>query len=155
MSSTHLGPRSDCYYCQTALSDERTGLSFTIAVGLCQGNNSQPSPMGLMTTFYCLRLESPPTWRARSPYLYPPGTGWPSYTPIHWVLNSNKSSKFEVTLRLAVYRRSVRLGVKILEIPGCFTLPAKSSLYSLDRRLGAPRSRSGRCGKGEVVPLLT
>jgi hypothetical protein len=23
----------------------------------------------------------PPTWMGRSPYLYPPGTGWPSYTP--------------------------------------------------------------------------
>jgi hypothetical protein len=34
-----------------------------------------------MTTFYCLRFETPPTWRARSPYLYPPGTGWPGYTP--------------------------------------------------------------------------
>jgi hypothetical protein len=30
-------------------------------------------------------LETPPTWRARSPYLYPPGTGWPSYTLGHWV----------------------------------------------------------------------
>jgi hypothetical protein len=30
-------------------------------------------------------LETPPTWRARSPYLYPPGTGWPRYTPGHWV----------------------------------------------------------------------
>jgi hypothetical protein len=29
--------------------------------------------------------ETPPTWRARSPYLYPLGTGWPSYTPGHWV----------------------------------------------------------------------
>jgi hypothetical protein len=38
-----------------------------------------------MTTFYCLRFETPPNWRARSPYLYPPGTGWPSYTPGHWV----------------------------------------------------------------------
>jgi hypothetical protein len=26
-------------------------------------------------------LETPQTWRARSPYLYPTGTGWPSYTP--------------------------------------------------------------------------
>jgi hypothetical protein len=26
-----------------------------------------------------------PTWRARSSYLYPPGTGWPSYTSGHWV----------------------------------------------------------------------
>jgi hypothetical protein len=25
-------------------------------------------------------LETPPTWRARSLYLYPLGTGWPSYT---------------------------------------------------------------------------
>jgi hypothetical protein len=38
-----------------------------------------------MTTFYCLRFESPLTWRARSPYLYPPGSGWPGYTPRHWV----------------------------------------------------------------------
>jgi hypothetical protein len=38
---------------------------------------SGPSPAGLMTTFYCLRFETPPTWRARSPYLYPPGKGWP------------------------------------------------------------------------------
>jgi hypothetical protein len=39
-----------------------------------------------MTIFYCLRFETPPTWRARSPYLYPqeeggpvipPGTGFP------------------------------------------------------------------------------
>jgi hypothetical protein len=38
-----------------------------------------------MTTFYCLRFEAPPTWIAMSPYLYRPGTGWPSYTPMHWV----------------------------------------------------------------------
>jgi hypothetical protein len=41
-----------------------------------------------MTIFYCLRFEIPPTWRARSPYLYHPGTGWPGYTPRHWVLFS-------------------------------------------------------------------
>jgi hypothetical protein len=39
------------------------------------------SPAGLMTTFYCLRFETPATWRARSPYLYPPGTVWLSYIP--------------------------------------------------------------------------
>jgi hypothetical protein len=61
VSSTHF------YYCQTvaclliwdALSDERTGLPFTVAV----------------TIFYCLRFDTPQTWRASSPYLYPPGTG--------------------------------------------------------------------------------
>jgi hypothetical protein len=48
---------------------------------------SGPIPAGLMTTFYCLKFETPPIWRARSPYLYPPqeyggpvippGTGFP------------------------------------------------------------------------------
>jgi hypothetical protein len=33
------------------------------------------SPVELMAS------ETPQTWRARSPYLYPPGTGWPNYTP--------------------------------------------------------------------------
>jgi hypothetical protein len=46
---------------------------------------SGPSPAGLMTIFYCLMFETPRTWRARSPHLYSPGTGWPSYTPRHWV----------------------------------------------------------------------
>jgi hypothetical protein len=27
-------------------------------------------------------LRLPSTWRARSPYLYPPGTGWPSYATV-------------------------------------------------------------------------
>jgi hypothetical protein len=37
-----------------------------------------PSPAGLRLIFYCLIFESP-AWRTRSPYLYPPGTGWSSY----------------------------------------------------------------------------
>jgi hypothetical protein len=40
---------------------------------------------GLMTTFYCLRFETSQIWRARPPYLYPPATGWPSFTPRHWI----------------------------------------------------------------------
>jgi hypothetical protein len=48
---------------------------------------SGTSPAELMTTFYCLRFETLPTWRTRSPYLsiYPPGTGWPGYSPRYWV----------------------------------------------------------------------
>jgi hypothetical protein len=30
--------------------------------------------------------ETLPTWRTRFPYLYPPETGWPSYTHGHWVI---------------------------------------------------------------------
>jgi hypothetical protein len=51
-----------------------------------------PNPAGLMTTFYCLTFETPATWRARSLQV-----------------------KVKVTLRLAVYRQSFRLGVKPLE----------------------------------------
>jgi hypothetical protein len=74
------GPRPDFCYWQTlagllmwcALSDERTGLSFTTAAGPRQRSHSR------VRVPYCLRFETPPpTWRARSPYLYPPGTGWP------------------------------------------------------------------------------
>jgi hypothetical protein len=31
------------------------------------------------------QIQTPPTWRTTSPYVYPPGTGWLSYTPQHWV----------------------------------------------------------------------
>jgi hypothetical protein len=37
------------------------------------------------TRTYCLTFQNLPTWRARSLYLYPPGTGWSRYTPRHWV----------------------------------------------------------------------
>jgi hypothetical protein len=52
----------------------------TIASGPCQSNHTWaevPQNSRPYLTF--------PTWRARFPYLYPPGTGWPSYTPGHWV----------------------------------------------------------------------
>jgi hypothetical protein len=79
-----------------------------------------------MTIFYCLRSETPPTCRARSPYLYPPGTGWSSYTPralgslfvasydsqsYGGIRNRLHTGRLQlvVTLRLAVYRQSVRL----------------------------------------------
>jgi hypothetical protein len=35
--------------------------------------------------YYTVPFETLPTWRARFPYLYPPGTECPSYTPGHWV----------------------------------------------------------------------
>jgi hypothetical protein len=46
---------------------------------------SGPSPARLKTIFCCLRLENSSTWELRSPYLCPPATGWPSYTPRKWV----------------------------------------------------------------------
>jgi hypothetical protein len=35
--------------------------------------------------YFTVSSETPLTWRARFPHLYSPGTGWPSYTPGHWV----------------------------------------------------------------------
>jgi hypothetical protein len=35
--------------------------------------------------YFTVSFDTPPTWRARFPYLYLPGTGWPSYTPGQWV----------------------------------------------------------------------
>jgi hypothetical protein len=62
------GLRPDFYYCQAvavfffiwgALSDERTGLPFTIAASPRQHKSfSGPSPVGLVTIFYCLRFET-------------------------------------------------------------------------------------------------
>jgi hypothetical protein len=74
-------------------SDERMGLSFTIAAGPRQRTHSQVRvPAGLMTTFYRLRFETPPNRRARSPYLYPPGTRGPDYTPGQHVAATNKTN---------------------------------------------------------------
>jgi hypothetical protein len=35
--------------------------------------------------FYCFWFQTPSTCRGRSPYLYPPASGWPGYTPRHCV----------------------------------------------------------------------
>jgi hypothetical protein len=51
-----------------------------------------------------LSFETPAAWRARSPYLYPPGTGWPSYTPGHWVPFCRGSFTF-------LYTPSIKLGL--------------------------------------------
>jgi hypothetical protein len=61
---------------------------------------SGPSPAVLMTILYCLRFETLPTWRARSPYLYPPGTGWPGYTPGHWVPFSSPPTTRRTTMEV-------------------------------------------------------
>jgi hypothetical protein len=57
-----------------------------------------PSPAELMTTFYCLNFETLPTWRP--PYLYLPGTGWPVYTPRHWVPFSSPPATRSATVEV-------------------------------------------------------
>jgi hypothetical protein len=79
------GLRPDSLLMWGALSDERTCLPLHLLLVVASAVIFGPNPAGLVTIFYCLRFETPPTWRARSPYLYPPGTGWSGYTPRHWV----------------------------------------------------------------------
>jgi hypothetical protein len=40
------------------------------------------------------------TWRATSTYLYPPGTGYPSYTPRHWVPFSSPPTTRRATVEV-------------------------------------------------------
>jgi hypothetical protein len=62
---------------------------------------SCPRPAGPMTVFHCLRFETPPTWRVRSPYLYPPGTSWSSYTLRHFVPFSSPPTTRRVTVEVS------------------------------------------------------
>jgi hypothetical protein len=93
-----------------ALSDEKTGLSFTIAADLSQRSHSRVRvPWELATIFYCLILET--SLFIASYESQGNGGG------IQHRLHTGKRVKVKVrlTLRLAVYRQSVCLGVKPLE----------------------------------------
>jgi hypothetical protein len=57
----------------------------TIISGPCQSSHSWVRVPQNSWPYFTVSYETPPTWRSRSLYLYPPGTGWPSYTPGHWV----------------------------------------------------------------------
>jgi hypothetical protein len=101
VSNTHLGPKitflllSDiCWFIDVgppSLTRVRVcRLQFLLASPA--QSFSGPNPAGLMIIFYCLRFEPPPTWRSIFPYLYPPETEWPSYSPRHWILFSSPPS---------------------------------------------------------------
>jgi hypothetical protein len=121
---THLRPKTRFYYCQTvtgsliwgALSDERTGLSFTIAAGPLQVFSS-PISAGLITPFCCLIFETPQPGgpgpriyilqEQRGPVL-PPGTVFPFRCLLppgsHYVLDTDRiantaSSSFFLCVR--------------------------------------------------------
>jgi hypothetical protein len=60
----------------------------SVVYNCCRSSPAQPfsgpNSAALMIIFPCLRFKAPPTWRDRSPYLYPPGKGCPGYTSRHW-----------------------------------------------------------------------
>jgi hypothetical protein len=68
-----------CYFVAPSLTRGRVcNLLLLLSLASAVPRDSRPY-------FIVPILETPPTWRVRSLYLYPPGTGWPSYTPGHWV----------------------------------------------------------------------
>jgi hypothetical protein len=92
VSGTHLGPWTnfsfslnfslaswECYFVAPSLTTGRVCNLLLLLV------LASAVPRDSRLFFIVPILETPPTWKARSPYLYPPGTGWPSYTPGHWV----------------------------------------------------------------------
>jgi hypothetical protein len=46
-----------------------------LLLGLASAVIFRSKSLGTHDMFYCLRFETPPTWRARSPYLYPQALG--------------------------------------------------------------------------------
>jgi hypothetical protein len=63
-----------CYFVAPSLTRGRVS-NLLVQSAVTLGSKSRRS----VTISYC-SFETP-IWRARSPYLYPPGTGWLSYTP--------------------------------------------------------------------------
>jgi hypothetical protein len=70
------------------LSTVKTAVSFIL--GALSDERAGP-----FTIFYCNSFETPKTCRAMFPYLYPPGTERPSYTPKQWVLFSFGDVRWE------------------------------------------------------------
>jgi hypothetical protein len=68
-----------CYFVAPSLMRERVcNLLLLLVLASADQRDSRPY-------FIVPILETPPTWKVRSLYLYPPGPGWPRYTPGHWV----------------------------------------------------------------------
>jgi hypothetical protein len=108
VSSTHSGPKTTFILLSDNCGFVHVGRPLwredgSVVYNCCWASPAQSfsdlSSTEFMTMFYCLRFETPPPpWRARSPYLCLPETGWHSYTPRH----SAPFSSPRTTRRVAV-----------------------------------------------------
>jgi hypothetical protein len=106
--SVCLGIEHPCGTCNQILLPIRMLLSYIFVVpSLTRGRvcylqcnrsmvwvDQNPKP------YFTVSSETPTTWKLRFPYLYPPGTGWPSYNPGHWVL-------FRISIPVSLYSLSL------------------------------------------------
>jgi hypothetical protein len=67
------------------LSDERMDLSFTIAAGLASAVILESESRETRDHILLSQNWDSPNLEGQSPSLYPPGRGWPGYTPRQWV----------------------------------------------------------------------
>jgi hypothetical protein len=74
-----------CYFVAPSLRRGRVCNLLYKLSGPCQSSHSWAEVPQNSRPYFTVSSETPPTWRTRLQYLYPPGTGWPSYTPGHWV----------------------------------------------------------------------
>jgi hypothetical protein len=106
-------------------------------------------------------IRDSPNLEVRSPYLYPPGTGWPGYSPRHWVPFSSPSAtrratveKFEPTsTRDNIYRLAHLVTLKssaFWDITPCIPLKVNRCLrgtcrlYLQGRRISQARNQHAR-----------
>jgi hypothetical protein len=98
VSGTHLEPTTNFSF-SSKISFRQLWVYYFVAPSLTKGRACnllyncfwalpEQSLLGRspaeLRPYFIVSSETPPTWRARFPYLYLPGTGWPSYTPGHW-----------------------------------------------------------------------
>jgi hypothetical protein len=99
VSGAHLGPATNftfslkfsfrhlrvCYFVAPFLTRGRVcNLLYNSFWALPEQSLLGRSPAEF-TAIFTVSSGPPPTWRARFPYLYPPGIRWPSYTHGHCV----------------------------------------------------------------------
>jgi hypothetical protein len=73
-----------------------------LLLGLASAVILRSESAGLMTISYCLRFETTPTWRVRSPYLYPSGTGlllWRTSNPVSVITRHGQRRKQFIELQ--------------------------------------------------------
>jgi hypothetical protein len=75
----------------------RLQLLLALAIAVILGSKSRGTHNHILPSQI---RDSPRTWRARSPYLYSPGTWCSSYTPRHWVTFSSPPTTRRPTVEL-------------------------------------------------------
>jgi hypothetical protein len=85
------GPRPDFYCCHLWVcwygrpTDERKGLSFTVAAGLASAISIDPESHVSREHLLLSQIWDSPNLEGQVSVCITPGTGWPSYTHSHWV----------------------------------------------------------------------